>query len=79
MDVERLAVVEQRIKELSSELSELEREVVLARLAQPRRLTPEERERGRAAREDMRELAREVGRHWTGPGVVEEIRQQREK
>ena len=79
MDAERLAVIEQRIKELSAELSELEREVMLARLSQPRQLTAEQRERGRAARADMRELAKEVGRLWTGPGAVEEIRQQREK
>ena len=79
MDTQRLTVIEQRIKDLSAELSELEREVMLARLSQPRSLTPEERERSRAARQDMRELAMEVGRLWTGPGAVEEIRQQREK
>ena len=78
MDAERLAVIERRIKDLFEELSELEREVMLARLNQPRHLTPEQRKRSRAARDDMRELAQEVGRLWTGPGAVEEIRQQRE-
>jgi len=79
MDAERLAVIEQRIKDLSAELSELEREVIHARLAHPRPLTPEERERNRAAFEDWRQMAEEVGRLWTGPGAVEEIRQQREE
>ena len=78
MDAERLAVVEQRIKELSAELSELEREVMLARLSQPRQLTPEQRARSRAALEDWRQMAEEVDRLWDGPGAVEEIRQQRE-
>ena len=79
MDTQRLTVIEQRIKDLSAELSELEREVVLARLSQPRSLTPEERERSRAALEDWRHMAEEVGRLWTGPGAVDEIRQQRER
>ncbi len=79
MDEERLAVIEQRLKDLSAELSELQREVMLARLSQPRQLSPEERERNRAAFEDWRQMAEEVGRLWTGPGAVEEIRQQREK
>ena len=42
MDAERLAAIEQRIKDLSAELSELQREVMLARLSQPRQLSPEE-------------------------------------
>ncbi len=79
MDAERLAVIEQRIKELSAELSELEREVMLARLSQPRQLTAEQRERSRAALEDWRQMGEEVDRLWDGPGAVEEIRQQREK
>ena len=79
MDAERLAAIERRIEELAAELSDLQREVMLARFSQPRRLTPEERERSRAALEDWRQMAEEVGRLWTGPGAVEEIRQQREK
>jgi hypothetical protein len=62
MDAERLAVIEQRIKDLAAELSELKQEVVLAGLSEPRALTSEERERSWAARADMRELANEVGR-----------------
>lgn len=78
MDTERLATIEQRIKDLSAELSELEREVIQARLAQPR--AQEARARGRAAVEDIRQLAKEIDRLWVGPpDAVDEIRQQREK
>lgn len=80
MDAERLAVIEQRIKDMSAELSELEREVVLARLTQPRQLTPEEREANEAVWNDVVELSEEVGRLWRGPAdAADEIRQQREK
>ncbi len=80
MDTERLATIEQRIKDLSAELSDLEREVIQARLAQPRQLTSEERAQNEAAWHDLLDISKEVGRLWQGSAdAAEEIRQQREK
>lgn len=80
MDTERLATIEQRIKDLSAELSELEREVIQARLAQPRHMTSEERAQNEAAWNDLLDLSKEVGRLWQGPAdAADEIRRQREK
>ena len=79
MDAERVAIIELRLKDLSAELSALQREMVLAHVAQPTEMTPEERSRSDAAWSDLMAAAEEIGRLWCGPGVVEEIRQQRER
>ncbi len=79
MDAERLAVIELRLRDLSTQVSALQREIVLARLTTPVAMTPEERQRNDAAWDDLMTAADEIGRLWEGPSVVEEVRQQREK
>lgn len=79
MDAERVAIIELRLKDLSAQISALQREMVLAHVDQPTEMTPEERTRSDAAWNDLMAAADEIGRLWSGPNVVEEIRLQRER